>query len=77
VNQTLRVPVQAHHGVVDTTLAWFDTDYLGIDQGPIIAMIDNSRSAMVWQMMRRNPHIVRGLKGGGFTGGWLSTAGTR
>jgi hypothetical protein len=51
---------------------WFDTDYLGIDQGPIIAMIDNYRTGLVWRLMRGNPHIVRGLCRAGFTGGWLA-----
>ena len=74
VNPTLRVATPVHHGVVDTTLAWFDTDYLGIDQGPIVAMIENYRSALVWKTMRRNPHIVRGLVRAGFTGGWLDAA---
>ena len=50
---------------------WFDKDYLGIDQGPIICMIENHRSGLVWKTMRKNPHIVRGLKRAGFTGGWL------
>jgi hypothetical protein len=77
VNPTLRVPAKVPYGVIDTTLAWFDTDYLGIDQGPIVAMIENYRSGLVWRTMRRNPHIVRGLKRAGFTGGWLSAAGTR
>ena len=53
---------------------WFDTDYLGIDQGPILAMIENARSGLVWNTMRRNPQIVRGLKRAGFTGGWLDGA---
>ena len=74
VNPTLRVATPVHHGIVDTTLAWFDTDYLGIDQGPIVAMIENYRSGLVWRTMRRNPHIVRGLERAGFTGGWLDAA---
>jgi hypothetical protein len=53
---------------------WVDVDYLGIDQGPIVLMIENYRSGFVWNTMRRNPHIVRGLKRAGFTGGWLETA---
>jgi hypothetical protein len=52
-------------------LGWFDVDYLGIDQGPILAMIENYRTDFVWRVMRRNAHIVRGLKKAGFTGGWL------
>ena len=53
------------------TLQWFDADYLGIDEGPIVAMIENYRSGLVWKTMRRNEHVIRGLKRAGFTGGWL------
>jgi len=77
LNPTLRLPVRVHHGKVDPALGWFDTDYLGIDQGPIVAMIENHRSGLVWRTMRRNPHIVLGLKRAGFTGGWLDSLGGR
>jgi hypothetical protein len=50
---------------------WFDTDYLGIDQGPILAMIENHRNGFVWRVMKRNPHVQRGLLRAGFRGGWL------
>ncbi|HET9316227.1 MAG TPA: glucoamylase family protein [Vicinamibacteria bacterium] len=50
---------------------WFDTDHLGIDQGPILAMIENHRSGLVWRIMKRNPHVRRGLSRAGFRGGWL------
>jgi len=76
-NPTLRLATRVQHGVVDTTLGWFDTDYLGIDQGPILAMIENHRSGLVWRTVRRNPHIVRGLRRAGFTGGWLDSLGGR
>jgi hypothetical protein len=69
---TLDVPVQ--HGRVDSTLGWVDTDWLGIDQGPLIAMIENHRTGLVWERMRRNPTIARGLRRAGFTGGWLDSA---
>jgi hypothetical protein len=58
-------------GTVVPGVAWFDVDYLGIDQGPIIAMIENHRSGLVWRVMRTNPYIKTGLKRAGFTGGWL------
>jgi hypothetical protein len=51
---------------------WFDTDYLGIDQGPILAMIENHRTGLVWRVMKRNPHVQRGLLRAGFRGGWLT-----
>lgn len=50
---------------------WFDDSWLGIDQGPILLMIENYRSGFVWKVMRKNPHIRRGLERAGFTGGWL------
>jgi hypothetical protein len=51
---------------------WVDTDYVGIDQGPILAMIENYRSELVWRVMRNNPIIREGLERAGFTGGWLA-----
>ena len=44
-------------GRVDPALGWFDADYLGIDQGPILAMIENYRSGLVWGTMRKNPYL--------------------
>jgi hypothetical protein len=50
---------------------WIDPDYLGIDQGPIIIQIENYRSQLVWNLMKKNPYIIAGLKKAGFKGGWL------
>ena len=57
-------------------MGWFDHDFLGIDQGPILLMAENHRSELVWETMRKSPYIVRGLKRAGFTGGWLDDAPT-
>jgi hypothetical protein len=62
------------HGRIVPGQGWVDTDYLGIDQGPILAMVENHRSDLIWRVMRRNPHIRRGLQRAGFTGGWLASA---
>ncbi|MEO8192338.1 MAG: glucoamylase family protein [Gemmatimonadales bacterium] len=70
-NPTFDTDIRPQHGKIVRGAGWFDTDYLGIDQGPIIAMIENYRSGLVWRVMRTNPHIIRGLKRAGFTGGWL------
>jgi hypothetical protein len=69
-NPTL-VTGTSKYGRIVPGVGWFDTDYLGIDQGPIIAMIENYRSDLIWKTMRKNPYIVAGLKKAGFTGGWL------
>ncbi len=53
---------------------WVDDDYLGIDQGPILLMAENLRSGFVWDLLKNNEHIVRGLRRGGFSGGWLDRA---
>jgi hypothetical protein len=50
---------------------WFNVDYLGIDQGPILIQAENHRSGLVWELMKKNPYIVEGLKKAGFAGGWL------
>jgi hypothetical protein len=52
-------------------VGWDDDDYLGIHQGPIIAMIENHRSGLIWRLMRRCAPLVRGLRAAGFEGGWL------
>ena len=49
-----------------------DGDYLGIDQGPMLLMIENQRSGLVWRLMRGDPSLVRGLCRAGFSGGWLA-----
>ncbi len=61
-------------GTVDPQLGWIAHDHLGIDQGPILAMLENHRSGLVWETMRKNPHVRRGLERLGFTGGWLEEA---
>ncbi len=55
----------------DGSKGWVDTDYLGIDQGPILIQIENNRSGLIWNVMKKNPYIIAGLKKAGFTGGWL------
>jgi len=47
--------------------AWWDLDVIGIDQGPMVLMIENWRNASVWLRFMRNPDIQRGLKRAGFT----------
>ena len=71
-NPTLREPgPRLQHGRIVPGVGWFDTDYLGIDQGPILAMLENQRSGLVWRLMRKNPYVVRGLCRAGFQGGWV------
>ncbi len=59
------------HGRIVPGLGWVNGDYLGIDQGPIVVMIENGRSELVWRHMHGEPNLKRGLERAGFTGGWL------
>ena len=74
-NPSFRLHMPLRSGRVVSGEGWFDNEYLGIDQGPILLMIDNYRSGFVWKVMRRNPYIRRGLERAGFRGGWLDRAG--
>ena len=68
------VQAGSRSGSVDPQIGWIARDHIGIDQGPILVMMENHRSGLVWRVMRRNPHIREGLKRIGFTGGWLDEA---
>ena len=70
-NPTFTFTVPVYHGKVVPGVGWFDTDYLGIDQGPLLAMIENHRSGFVWGLLRKHEAVIRGLRRAGFTGGWL------
>jgi hypothetical protein len=71
-NPSFTYDMQVPQGRVVAGNGWVDSDYLGIDQGPIIAMTENYRSDLIWRVMRGNPAIRRGLERAGFTGGWLA-----
>lgn len=50
---------------------WVSPWHCGLNQGPIVLMIENHRSGMLWRLMRNCPYLVRGLRRAGFAGGWL------
>jgi hypothetical protein len=50
---------------------WISKGYYGLDQGPIVVMIENYRTGLIWRLMRDCPYLVKGLRRAGFTGGWL------
>ncbi len=54
-----------------TTKGWIAQGHYALDQGPIVLMIENLRSGLIWELLRGCPHIVRGLRRAGFKGGWL------
>ena len=55
----------------DGRKGWVSKGYYGLDQGPIIMMIENYRTDFIWHLMQSCPFIVTGLRRAGFRGGWL------
>jgi NADPH:quinone reductase-like Zn-dependent oxidoreductase len=52
---------------------WVSPLNYGLDLGPIVMMIENHRTGLLWNLMRRCPYIWRGLRQAGFAGGWLES----
>ena len=59
---------------------WVASQYLGINQGPILCMLENYRSGLLWNLVCRSPltgpHIRRAFRLAGFEpvgdeGRWL------
>lgn len=72
LNPSFTFDVPLHHGRVVAGKGWVDKDWLAIDQGPIVAMIENHRTELVWRTLHKSPHVRRALERAGFTGGWLT-----
>ena len=53
---------------------WTSEGYYGIDQGPVVLMIENYWTGLGWRLMRTCEPLVTGLRRCGFTGGWLDSA---
>lgn len=57
------------YGFVDAfnlTANWYDNQCIAIDQGPIICMIENYRTGMLWNLFMAIPEIQQGMKKLGF-----------
>lgn len=56
-------------GYVDAfnpTLNWYNKEYIGIDQGPLLLMIENFRSGLIWNYVMKDSIIQNGLTRLGF-----------
>ena len=63
---------QTHPGVPGNPYGfWVSPWHYGLNQGPIVLMIENYRSGFLWRLMRNCPYIAQGLRLAGFAGGWL------
>ena len=50
---------------------WVSPWIFGLNQGPIVLMIENHTSELIWKTVRKCAPIVEGLRRAGFRGGWL------
>jgi hypothetical protein len=55
----------------DKSKNWVSEWQFGINQGPIILMIENFKSGLIWDIIKKSPHIIDGFQKAGFSGGWL------
>jgi hypothetical protein len=51
---------------------WISQNHFALDQGPVILMIENYRSDLIWRLMPSCPYVAVGLHRAGFRGGWLT-----
>jgi hypothetical protein len=64
-----RTKLWTQYGFIDAynlSAAWFDNAELGIDQGPIVIMLENYRNQNIWRLFMQNPEIQNGLQLAGF-----------
>ena len=66
---TLGDKIWSQYGFTDAfneTKQWYATSHLAIDQGPIIVMIENYRSGLLWKLFMSCPEVKQGLNKLGF-----------
>ncbi|MCX6241448.1 MAG: Tat pathway signal protein [Bacteroidetes bacterium] len=69
LNKKLGKKLWGKYGYYDAfnlTAKWFDDDFLGIDEGPMLIMIENFRTGLVWNYVMKDPIIQKGLNRLGF-----------
>ncbi|MEE6185730.1 MULTISPECIES: glucoamylase family protein [Chitinophagaceae] len=54
------------------TQNWFAESHLAIDQGPIVVMIENYRTGLLWNLFMSIPEVQSGLKKIGFTSPYMN-----
>jgi hypothetical protein len=54
---------------------WYAGTFLAIDQGPIIVMMENHRSGLLWKLFMGVPEVQDGLRRLGFTSPYLDARG--
>ncbi len=67
--------IWSEYGFTDAfnlTQNWFAKSHLAIDQGPIIVMIENYRTGLLWDLFMSSPEVQSGLKKLGFQSAYFN-----
>lgn len=70
MNERMGTRIWGTYGYYDSfnlTANWVNDDYIGIDQGPMLIMIENFRTGLVWNYVMKDPVIREGLEKLGFS----------
>ncbi len=69
MNEKYGSKIWGKYGYYDSfnlTAKWVNNDFLGIDEGPMLIMIENFRTGLVWDYVMKDPVIQKGLEKLGF-----------
>lgn len=55
----------------ENQMGWVSPFQFGLNQGPVVLMIENYRTGLLWHIFRKCAYVVDGLRAAGFSGGWL------
>jgi len=64
LNEKYGTKIWGKYGYYDSfnlTAKWVDNDFIGIDEGPMMMMIENFRTSLVWNYVMKDPIIQKGL----------------
>lgn len=57
----------------DSPAGWISPWHYAIDQGPMVIMVENYLTGLMWRLTRSCEYVIHGLKRAGFAGGWLGS----
>jgi hypothetical protein len=55
----------------NVTAGWWGSSYISIDQGPMVVMIENYRTGLIWDLFMSCPEVQNGLRKLEFQSPWL------
>ncbi|HOC48242.1 MAG TPA: glucoamylase family protein [Bacteroidales bacterium] len=70
INEKIGDKIWGRYGYYDSfnlTAGWVNDDFIGIDQGPMLIMIENFRTGLVWNYVMKDTVILEGLQTLGFS----------